>query len=129
MAVFFGVDLSTAGILALLIKSVLAFLVITLADSVIGHEFRPTHTAVISLLALFAAPIVTTLMNQAFSLPLYVDLLISLIVWIIAGEILLEEADMMTKLKVMVVAYAVFTVASFALDAPIMNFVTGYIIG
>lgn len=127
---FFGIDLTVAGLVALLLKSVIAFLVITLADKIIGHEFNPSHTAIMALLALFATPIVTTLIEQSFNIGIpFFGLAVSLIVWVISGEILLGEGNWEEKLKVIVAAYIVFTLLSFGLEAQLQNFVATYVAG
>ncbi|MBI2578706.1 MAG: hypothetical protein HYW26_03275 [Candidatus Aenigmarchaeota archaeon] len=127
---FFGIELTVAGIVTLLLKAIIAFLVITLADKIIGHEFNPGHTAIIALLALFATPIVTSLFEQYYSVSIpFLGLAVSLVVWVISGEILLGEGNWEEKLKVIVVAYVAFTLISFGLEAPLQNFVTTYVGG
>ena len=129
MVAFFGLDLTILGIVTLLLEAVIAFLVITLADKIIGHEFHPGHTAIMALLALVASPIVTTLMLQSLSIPIpYFDLIVSLLVWVVAGEILLGEGNWEAKLKVALIAYIAFTLVSFGLEAPLQNFVRTYVV-
>lgn len=125
MAQFFGIDLTIAGIVVLLAKAFLAFVLIVLSDFVIAHQFEWKHTLIMALLALFATPIVTTLMYQSLNITIpFFDLLVSLAIWVVAGEILLPEGDWQTKLKVALLAFVGFTLISTFGDAYITDFVT-----
>jgi len=44
-----------------------------------------------------------------------------LVVWIILGELLIKEADMKTKLKVVVVAFVIYTFLSLYLTPIILS--------
>jgi len=129
MAQFFGIDLTVAGIAVLLAKALLAFILIVIADEIIAHQFEWKHTLIMALLALFATPIVTTLMYQSINITIpFFDLLVSLTIWVVAGEILLREGDWQTKLKVALLAFVGFTLISYFGDPYITNFVTTYVV-
>lgn len=129
MAAFFGLDLTASGIVTLLVKSLLAFLLIVISDKVIAHEFEWKHTLIMALLALFATPIVSYLMQQSLNIGIpFFDLIASLIIWVIAGEILLPEGDWETKLKVTLVAFVGYTLIANFGDAYITSFVRTFVV-
>lgn len=114
------VPLSAGGVIALLINAVIAFLALVIADKLIAHNVNAKRLFIISLVALFLTPIVAGIALSYAALPsLVAAYVLPLIVWLVLGELLIKEADMKTKLKVVVVAFAVYIILSIFL-APVI---------
>jgi len=108
--------LSVGGIIGILISAIVAFIVIVLVDKMIGHNFEIKHSFIMAIVAMFIVPIISAFGLSALNIGIpYLDsLILPLIVWIILGEILLK-ADFMAKLKVIIIAFVVFTLLSWYL--------------
>ena len=114
------VPFSVAGIVALLVNTVIAFIALVIADKLIAHNIDAKRLFIIAFVALFLTPIVGALLLSSLALPAVVSgYLFPFIVWLILGELLIKEADMKTKLKVVVVAFVVWIILSMFL-APVI---------
>ena len=114
------VPLSVGGVITLLVNSVIAFIALVIADKLIAHNVDPKRLFIISIVSLFLTPIVAGIVLSYAALPsLVAAYLLPLIVWLVLGELLIKEADMKTKLKVVVVAFVVYIVLSIFL-APVI---------
>ncbi len=99
------------------INTLIAFIAVILSDNFIAHNIEGKKTFVLALLSFFFAPIIAPYIGMT---GIYSELLLPLIIWIAFGELLLE-ADTKTKLKVLLVAFAVYFVMSL--------YVSPYLIG
>ena len=107
------VPLSVGGMIALLVNALVAFVALVIADKVIAHSIDAKRLLIMSIVALFVTPIVGALVLGYVAIPIVVSsYLLPLVVWIILGEILIKEAGMKAKLKVIVVAFIVYLVLS-----------------
>ncbi len=100
---------SFGSILGLLINTLVAFIAIVVSNGVIAHNIDIKHSFIMAIVALFVAPIIVAFLSLGVYLSLFI---IPLIVWIILGEVLLS-ADKMTKLKVVIIAFVVYTILNF----------------
>ena len=107
------VPLSVGGVIALLLNSVIAFIALVIADKVIAHNVDVKHLFIMSIVALFVTPIIGGLVLGYLAIPTVVSsYLLPLVVWIALGEVLIKEADMKTKLKVVIVGFIAYIVLS-----------------
>ena len=114
------VPLTVGGVVVLLVDSVIAFLALVIADKMIAHNVNPKRLFIISIVSLFLTPIVAGVLP---TLPGLVSAyLLPLIVWLVLGELLIKEADMKTKLKVVVVAFIAYIILSIFLAPVIFSF-------
>src|SRR3989338_3942391 len=114
------VPFSVAGIVALLVNTVISFIALVIADKLIAHNVDAKRLFIMALVALFLTPIVGALLLSSLSLPSVVSgYVFPFIVWLVLGELLIKEADMKTKLKVVVVAFVVWIILSMFL-APVI---------
>ncbi|MFH1631240.1 MAG: hypothetical protein ABIA21_03420 [Candidatus Aenigmatarchaeota archaeon] len=110
--------LSVGSALGLLINTLVVFVVLIIVNKLIEHDMEPKQSFIMAFLAMFITPIVMLaigLSGVASVIPFFgviVLLLIPLIVWIVLGEVLLK-GDMKEKLKVIVVAFLVYTILNF----------------
>ncbi len=104
--------LSFAAIIATLLSSLVAFVALVISDKFIAHGIEAKKLLIISIVALFVAPLAGSLLSSYVLIPLYIHAyLLPLAIWIILGEILLSE-DRMTKLKVAAVGWVVYLLLS-----------------
>ena len=114
------VPMTLGGIIATLVNVLIIFLALVIADKVIAHNVNVKRLLIMALIAFFLAPIIGSLIAGYVAIP-YIGLILPLIVWIILGELLIKEADMKTKLKVVVVAFVVYTFLSLCLTPVIIS--------
>ena len=112
--------MTLGGIIATLVNVLIIFLALVIADKVIAHNVNVKRLLIMALIAFFLAPIIGSLIAGYVAIP-YIGLILPLIVWIILGELLIKEADMKTKLKVVVVAFVVYTFLSLYLTPVIIS--------
>lgn len=104
--------ISLGGIIGLLISTLVAFVALVLSDTVIAHGIEAKRLLIMSLVALFIAPIAGSFLSGYIVLSSFVfAYAVPLAVWIILGEVLLT-ADMMTKVKVAAVGFVVYIILS-----------------
>ncbi|MFH0948982.1 MAG: hypothetical protein V1802_00670 [Candidatus Aenigmatarchaeota archaeon] len=111
----FGIPLSVGYYIGLLVDALIVFVVLIIADKLVAHNFEIKRTLILAIVALFLTPIITSFIGTAITLPSFVFIyILPLIVWIVLGEILLKEAGIMAKLKVIVIAFVVWTILNYA---------------
>lgn len=119
------IPLTIPGIVAMFLDSLLAAVVIILADKIIAHNIEAKHAFMISGIALFIAPILGAFAASYIALPGFIfAYILPLLVWVALGEILLQ-ADRMAKVKVMAVAFVVYLVLSFTVGPRLISLVAG----
>ncbi len=107
------VPFSVGGIVALLVNMVIAFIALVIADKVVAHNVDAKRLLILAFVALFVTPIVAALVLSAVAIPAIVTgYVLPFIVWLALGEVLIKDADMKTKLKVVVVAFVVWIILS-----------------
>ena len=107
------VPLSVAGVIALLVNMLIAFIALVIADKIVAHSVDAKRLLIIAFIALFITPIVAALALSSLALPAFVSgYILPFLVWLGLGELLIKEADMKTKLKVVVVAFVVWFILS-----------------
>lgn len=107
------VPLSVGGVIALLVNTLIAFVALVIADKVIAHNVDAKRLLIVAFVALFITPIVATVALSSLALPAFVSAyVLPFVVWLAIGEALIKEADMKTKLKVVVVAFVVWIILS-----------------
>ncbi len=110
------VPLSVGGVIALLLNSIVALIALVIADKVIAHNVDVKHLFIMSIVALFVTPIIGGVVLGYVAVPAVVSAyLLPLVVWIALGEVLIKEADMKTKLKVVVVGFIAYIILSILL--------------
>ena len=112
--------MTLGGIIATLVNVLIIFLALVIADKIIAHNAGVKRLLIMALIAFFLAPILGSLIAGYVAIP-YVGLILPLVVWIILGELLIKEADMKTKLKVVVVAFVIYTFLSLYLTPIILS--------
>lgn len=102
--------LSVGGIIGTLINAIIAFIVIMLVNKIVAHNFDVKRVFILAIIALFVIPVISlyALSYANIGIPYIGTFIIPLIFWIILGEILLKGAGVMTKLKVIVIAFIVY---------------------
>ncbi|MFH0832363.1 MAG: hypothetical protein V1900_01410 [Candidatus Aenigmatarchaeota archaeon] len=105
------------------VNSLIAFVAVMLSDEIIAHNIEVKHALILSVLSFFVAPVVAPLVGLS---GIYALILIPLVVWVLLGEIVLE-ADWETKLKVLLVAFAVYYILSIVLGDMIVGFIGRFI--
>ncbi|MBI2971589.1 MAG: hypothetical protein HYY37_04205 [Candidatus Aenigmarchaeota archaeon] len=107
-----GVPLTPAGIVALLAQALVTALAILISDRLIAHNFEVKHAVMMSFAAYFVTPLAFAgIALSGFEVPaLVARYVVPLLVWIALGEILLQSGDMVTKLKVAGVGFAVYII-------------------
>ncbi|MEM7819279.1 MAG: hypothetical protein QXD48_00420 [Candidatus Aenigmatarchaeota archaeon] len=115
--------LSIGFAVSTLISSIIAFIAIIISDAIIAHNIDTKHSFILAIVALFLAPIAGALLTTYIniSIPYFEIFIFPLIIWIILGEILLK-AEMITKLKVIIIAFVVYEILSIF----VMPYVMGY---
>src|SRR3989338_1665237 len=107
------VPLSVGGVIALLVNTLIAFVALVIADKVIAHNVDAKRLLIVEFVALLITPIVATVALSSLALPAFVSAyVLPFVVWLAIGEALIKEADMKTKLKVVVVAFVVWIILS-----------------
>lgn len=107
------VPLSVAGVIALLVNMLIAFIALVIADKIVAHSVDAKRLLIIAFIALFITPIVAALALSSLALPAFVSgYVLPFVVWLALGEVLIKEADMKTKLKVVVLAFVVWIILS-----------------
>lgn len=114
------VPMTLGGIIATLVNVLIIFLALVIADKVIAHNVNMKRLLIMALIAFFLVPILGSLIAGFATIP-FIGLILPLVVWIILGELLIREADMKTKLKVVVVAFVVYTFLSMYLTPVIIS--------
>ncbi len=111
----FGIPLTVGGAVGLLVQALITAIVIILADKVIAHEFDIKHSFIMALGSYFAMPLIMLgIAAGGLQLPGIVVLyIVPLLAWVVLGEILLK-ADTVTKAKVAVAAFVVYTILQYA---------------
>lgn len=112
---------SFQGIVYLVLDVVIIFLALMAADKHIAHRFEPKHVLIMSILAYFLGPITLSFLSGYVSIP-YAFVLFPLVLWIVLGEIFLDDFDFKTKLKVAVIGFLIYEIIT------ILN-VTEYLVG
>lgn len=118
MALPLSLPISASLAITYLINTLLAFAAVVLADRIIAHEMEAKRALVIAVISLFATPLLAPYLG------IYdrgVAILLSLVVWVVMGEILFH-ADFQTKLKVMGVAFLVYYILSIFLLETIQGY-------
>lgn len=96
-----------------LINALLAFVAVVLVDRIISHEVEAKHALALSIVSFVAVPILAPFIGAFEKNAL---LVLSFVSWVILGEALLQS-DWQTKLKVLVIAFVVYSVLTlFAAD-------------
>lgn len=93
---------------AYLLNAILAFAAVVLVDKVISHDIEAKHAFILSLVSFFAVPLLAPFVG-AFERN--ASLVLSFVSWVILGEVILQS-DRTTKLKVLVIAFAVYYLLS-----------------
>src|SRR3989344_8023122 len=110
-------------IVGTLISAVLAFVAIMVSDKIISHSADPKKSFIMALIALFIVPIAATFVlgfvPALLSIPYFASILLPLVFWIGLGEALLAS-DRKTRLKVTVIAFAVYIIFEIFLKSYIM---------
>src|SRR5687768_12610621 len=103
---------TVASVLATLVSALVAFVALVISDKFIAHGIETRRLAIISIAALFIAPIAGTLISSYLLVPLYIAAyLLPLAIWIILGEFLLTN-DRMTNFKVAAIGWVVYIILS-----------------
>lgn len=105
------IPLTVGGIVADIVSMLIIFAALVIADKIIAHSVDAKRLLIMSVIAFFVAPIVGSLIAGYIAIP-FIGYILPLIVWIILGELLIKEADMKTKLKVIIVAFIVYILLS-----------------
>ncbi len=109
---------SVSGALWLLVKSLLVFVVIVVADRLLAHEMEFKHALAVSVAAFFAIPFLLSavylFLDFGFQLNLILFYGLPLLVWIILAEAFLGGADHKTKLELAFIAWVSYLVIDFA---------------
>lgn len=116
----FGLSLSIGTVLTYLIDALIAWIAIIIADKIIAHEIEPKKSLVLALASFLVVPFVLPLLGIG---SLGSTILVSAIVWIGLGELILE-ADRMTKLKVLIIAFVVYYIISIFLSEYILSLIS-----
>ena len=107
------VPLSVGGMIALLVNMLIAFIALVIADKLVAHNVDAKRLLILAFVALFITPIVAALALNSLALPAFVSgYIIPFLVWLALGEVLIKEADMKTKLKVVVVGFVAYIILS-----------------
>ena len=109
--VFHETLLNVGSIASLLVNSIVAFIAIMLANKVIAHNFEAKHAFIMAIVALFITPIVGTFIAPYIPIPYFGAIILPLVVWIALGELSLN-ADPVTKLKIIIIAFVVYFLLS-----------------
>jgi uncharacterized membrane protein len=120
--------LNVGYIVSLLVNAIVAFIAIVLADKLIAHNFDAKHSFIMAIVALFVTPIILGFIFGFLSLPVFIvggieiisGFILPLVVWIALGELLLQ-ADRITKLKVIIIAFVVYLILSIFLTPFLMG--------
>lgn len=123
MALELALPISTSLAATYLINTLLAFAAVVLSDRIIAHEVELKHALIISVIALFVTPMLAPYIG-VFDRGLAIVL--SFVVWVIAGEILLR-ADYATKFKVLAIAFFVYYILSVFLADTIQRYLRAYL--
>lgn len=119
----FGLSLSVSTILIYLIDALIACIAIIIADTVIAHNIEAKKALILALLSFFVVPMALPMLGIG---ALGSVIAVSAIVWIGLGELILE-ADRMTKLKVLIIAFVVYYVISIFLGEYILNIISAFV--
>lgn len=125
------IPLTLSGIVAAFVNSLLAGIIIIIADKLVAHNTEAKRALMVSGIALFITPVLGAFAAGYTALPAFLSgivfaYLLPLIVWIVLGEALLG-GDMKAKLKVMIIAFVAYTVLSFTAGPAIVGFVAGFL--
>jgi hypothetical protein len=117
--------LSISYIIATFISAIIAFIVIVISDKIIAHNIDIKHSFIMAIIALFVGPIVGALIvtYANVAIPFFSSIILPLILWIILGEVLLKEGGMITKLKVIIIAFVVFEILELYVFPMVWGFV------
>jgi hypothetical protein len=116
----FGLSLSISTILIYLIDALIAWIAIIISDKIIAHEIEPKKSLVLALASFLVVPIALPMLGIG---ALGSVIVVSAIVWIGLGELILE-ADRMTKLKVLIIAFVVYYIISIFLSEYILSLIS-----
>ena len=107
------VPLSVGGMIALLVNMLIAFIALVIADKIVAHNVDAKRLLILAFVALFVTPIVAAIVLSSLALPALVSAyVLPFVVWLALGEVLIKEADMKTKLKVVLLAFVVWIILS-----------------
>ncbi len=115
MALDLALPVSGSLAFAYLLNTLLAFAAVVLSDRIIAHEIEAKHALIISIVALFVAPVFAPYIGVVDR---GLAIILSFVVWVILGELLLK-ADTGTKFKVLAIAFATYYILSVFLTEPI----------
>jgi hypothetical protein len=116
--------LSVSYIIATFISTIVAFIVIVISDKILAHNIDAKHSFIIAIIALFIGPIVGMLIATYVNIAIpYFNLILSVVLWIILGEILLKEGSFVKKLEVMVIAFVVYMILDWYVLPSLMGFI------
>jgi len=119
----FGLSLTIDSALTYLIHALIAWIALIIADRLIAHEIEAKKTLVLALASFFLVPLVLPILGIG---ALGSVILVSAIVWIGLGELILE-ADRMTKLKVLIIAFVVYYILSIFLAEYIYSLISAFV--
>ncbi|MFH0958175.1 MAG: hypothetical protein V1897_05670 [Pseudomonadota bacterium] len=104
--------MSVGGIIGTLLSTVVTFIILVILNKIFEHDMEVRHSLIMSVICFFVLPMAVgaVMMFGGFSVP-YLGLILPLIIWIILGEVLLG-GDRKTRLKVAIIAFAVYTILS-----------------
>lgn len=119
---------SIGGIATLVVSMLIAWIILMISDKIIGHEIEAKHTLIISVISLLITPIVVSLLAKYMVLPgilatLLVVYLLPLLVWIVLGELLIKDIDVVKKFGVMIIAFVVYTLVQMFAGSYIASFI------
>ena len=123
---------SVSGVIWLVIKSIIVFFVIVLADKIIAHEIETKHAFMVSIASYLLIPIATTLLLSFVNLPFQISAIffygLPLLVWLALGEFFIQGADRTTKLKIAFIAFVAYLALDFfGAQTGIPQFIRSYI--
>lgn len=122
-----AIPLTIPGIVASFVSSLIAGLVIIVADKLVAHNIEAKHAMMISGIALFITPILGAFAADYTALPGFVfSYLLPLAVWVVLGELLLKS-DRVAKLKVAAIAFLAYTALSITVTPMIISAVSGFL--
>ena len=117
------IPFSTSLAVAYLLNAILAFAAVVLVDKIISHDIEAKHALILSAVSFFAVPLIAPFVG-AFDRG--ASIILSFVSWVILGEIILQS-DRTTKLKVLVIAFAVYYLLSIFVTDSIYAALSRYI--
>ncbi len=123
MALDLTLPISMPLAFAYLVNTLIAFVAVVLSDRIISHEIEIKHAMIISIVALFVAPMLAPYIGVVDR---GLAILLSFVVWVILGELMLTS-DRGTKFKVLAIAFVTYYLLSVFLTDPINALMRPYL--